>query len=59
MPATRSDRPVPRLSKMITRANSASAAKKRAPSGSSQVNSTFENDPGVQTRSTGPSPTTW
>ena len=58
-PATGSDIPVPRLSKMINRENDASRVRKRASVGSSQATSTCETKPGTRTRSTGPSPSTW
>ena len=56
---TRSESPVPRLSNRISREKLASRSKKRAIVGSSQAASTWETQPGTQTRSRGPSPTTW
>ena len=44
---TRSDRPVPRLSKTIRRENEASRRRKRASVGSSQANSTCDTQPGT------------
>ncbi len=46
IPATRSDAPVPRLSKMISRLNEAIRSKNAPRAGSSQSSSTFENGPG-------------
>jgi hypothetical protein len=64
MPATRSDAPVPRLSKTISRANDAMRSRKAANASrngvsASHMSSTFETAPGMRTRSNGPSPTTW
>ena len=56
---TRSDSPVPRLSKVIRRENEARRARKRASIGSSQARSTWETQPGTYTRSSVPLPTTW
>ena len=55
---TLSERPVPRLSNRIKREKDASLRRKRAYSGTSQLSSTFEIQPGTQIRSNGPSPTT-
>ncbi len=57
-PSERSDRPVPRLSKVSTRATPSSCSS-HATWGSSQVSSRCEMNPDANTRSTGPSPTTW
>jgi hypothetical protein len=57
-PAGRSDNPVPRLSKRISRENDASRFRKWAERGSSQSSSRCETKPGTSTRSNGPSPTT-
>ncbi len=59
MDGTGSERPVPRLSNRISRANDASREKKRACSGSSHWYSRWEANPGAKIRSRGPSPTTW
>jgi hypothetical protein len=59
MSVTRSESPVPRLSKRISRVNEASRARNRAQAGSSQKTSMFETQPGTSTRSRGASPTTW
>ena len=56
---TRSERPVPRLSNRTSREKAASRSKKRAMVGSSQAVSTWDTQPGTQTRSTGPVPITW
>ncbi len=53
------DSPVPRLSNRISRENVASRSKNRAIVGSSQAASTWDTQPGTQTRSRGPSPITW
>ena len=44
---TGSERPVPRLSKTIRRANDASRRRNRAYEGSSHITSTFETHPGT------------
>ena len=59
VPPTRSDRPVPRLSKRISLGRTTRAATSRAPTASSQPSSTCWTNPGTRTRSNGPSPTTW
>jgi hypothetical protein len=51
--------PVPRLSKQIRRENDARRARKRAIDGSSHITSTFVPHQGMNTRSSGPSPSTW
>ena len=56
---TRSDRPVPRLSKVIRRANDASRRRNVDSCGSSHCRSMFDTQPWTKTRSNGPSPTTW
>ena len=56
---TRSESPVPRLSKRISLAKDASRRRNRAHAGSSQKTSMFETQPGTRTRSRGASPTTW
>ena len=56
---TRSDSPVPRLSKRISLEKEARRSKKRAIVGSPHAASTLEIQPGTQTRSRGPSPITW
>ena len=58
-PVTRSDRPVPRLSKMMMRALLPNWSSQRAKPGSSQQASACDTKPGASTRSTGPSPNTW
>jgi hypothetical protein len=55
---TRSDNPVPRLSKMIRREKEASRSRKRASGGISHPYSTLETQPCTNTRSKGASPTT-
>jgi hypothetical protein len=55
---TRSDIPVPRLSKMIRRENDASRSRKCANDGCSQASSTLDTNPGTCRRSKGPSPIT-
>ncbi len=52
---TRSDSPVPRLSKVITRANEDTRST-NGPNGPSRVRSTAETKPGMSTMSIGPSP---
>ena len=56
---TRSESPVPRLSKVISRPTRPSREKKRTNSGCSQCNSMLETKPGMNSRSSCPSPTTW
>ncbi len=56
LPTMRSDRPWPRLSKLITLAKVASRRKKSVYPGSSWKNSTCDTSPGTMTRSIGPSP---
>src|SRR4029453_4158308 len=56
---TRSDRPVPRLSSWITRANSASERRKSPRPGRLQLSSMWETKPGTKTRSRGPAPKAW
>lgn len=56
--ATRSDSPVPRLSKRIRREKDPSRWKNRAGSGCSQSYSRWETNPGTNTRSIGPRPVT-
>ena len=56
---TGSDRPVPRLSKRISRENDASRLRNRAKDGSFQKYSRCETQPMTKTRSSGPSPHTW
>ena len=53
---TRSERPVPRLSNTITRLNDAIRSRNAANRGCCHISSTWEAEPGVNTRSTGPSP---
>src|SRR5689334_12605957 len=57
--ATRSERPVPRLSNRINREKDASRRKNLAGRGCSQSYSTFDTNPGTHTTSIGPSPRTW
>ena len=58
--ATGSDSPEPRRSKLITRANDASALEEARATGScSQTSSTWVMNPGTRTRSRSPSPNTW
>ena len=59
MPLTRSDMPVPRLSKRMSRQNDESRRLKAAIPGTSQASSTCETKPGTCTTSNGPSPVTW
>ena len=59
VPPVRSDIPVPRRSKRITRPSPPSRAKKRATVGWSQSDSTAENVCGTKTMSRSPSPSTW
>jgi len=47
------------LSNKISLEMDASLVRKWAYSGTSQLSSTFETQPGTQIRSNGPSPTTW
>jgi hypothetical protein len=57
IPATRSDRPVPRLSKTIRRQKEAIRSKNsRCTPPASNARSTFEIPGGIQTTSNGPSP---
>jgi hypothetical protein len=56
--ATRSDRPVPRLSKRISRENAASFEKKSAGGPSQAYSRAVKTEPTTKTRSNGPSPTT-
>lgn len=56
---TRSDKPVPRLSNKINRENDASRRKNRANGGHYHATSKFDTGEGENTRSNGPSPTTW
>src|SRR4029450_1646977 len=56
---TGSDRPVPRLSNRMSRANEARRSRNLASPGSSHISSILETHPGTYTRSNGPSPTTW
>jgi len=59
IPATRSDTPVPRLSKTIRRQKDAIRSRKaRCTPPGSKARSTFEIPGGIQTTSNGPSPTT-
>ena len=55
---TRDDRPIPRWSNRITRANEASRRWKRYIDGSPSTQSIGMNGPGNTSRSTGPSPKT-
>ena len=55
---TRSDRPLPRLSRTVTRLNEPSRRRNRATAGCSHCTSTFVVKPAMSTRS-GPSPNTW
>ena len=57
-PGTRSDIPVPRLSKVITRQNLPSRSRKAANSGSSHITSRWEVKPWIPTMSS-PEPYTW
>jgi hypothetical protein len=59
MLATRSDRPVPRLSKRMSRQKDARWLRNPATAGCSQKTSMLDTQPGTSTRSVGPSPTTW
>jgi hypothetical protein len=54
---SRSDMPVPRRSKRISREKAASRSRKRPSGGTSQPYSTFETQPCTSTRSSAPSPT--
>src|SRR3990172_1959428 len=56
---TGSDRPVPRLSKRMRRENDDRRCRKPAKAGCSHDSSTLDTQPGIQTRSIGPSPATW
>ena len=56
---TRSDRPVPRLSKSISRENEASRLRNLTKDGSCQKYSRCDTQPITKTRSSGPLPTTW
>ena len=58
-PGSRSDMPVPRLSKTISLEKDASRRRNRARAGSSHECSRWETNPGARTRSSGASPTTW
>jgi hypothetical protein len=58
-PATRSDMPVPRLSKAISREIAASRRHSVEKGGVVQPSSTSETNPGTKTTSNGPSPATW
>jgi hypothetical protein len=58
IPASRSDSPVPRLSKRISRANDPSRSRQRAYDRSSHARSRCETYPGDTMRSIGPSPLT-
>jgi hypothetical protein len=58
MPATRSERPVPRLSRAIRRLKDASRSRKGAPGNLSNSWSTFETAGGTKVMSNGPSPAT-
>jgi hypothetical protein len=57
-PKNGSDRPEPRLSNVITLANWVSRAMTRSSDGSAQRYSTCDIHGGIQTRSSGPSPST-
>jgi hypothetical protein len=57
-PKSGSERPEPRRSNVITRANPVSRAITRSSEGSAQRYSTWEIHGGIQTRSVGPSPWT-
>ena len=59
MALTRSESPVPRLSKRMSRANEAMRSICGPMNGISQATSTWETNPGTITMSSGPSPTTW
>ena len=54
-----SDKPAPRLSKVISREKDASRPSKRAATGHSHMCSICQIQVGTQSRSIGPSPTTW
>jgi len=54
----RSDMPVPRLSKRMTRQNEARRRKNALWSGDAQAASTFETKPGTNSKSSEPSPKT-
>ena len=56
--ATGSESPVPRLSNRISRENEASLSRNLAMRGSAHCRSRCETNPGTNTRSSGPSPTT-
>src|SRR4029453_9493498 len=53
---TGSDRPVPRLSNRMSRANEARRSRNLASPGSSHISSILETHPGTYTRPNGPSP---
>ena len=55
----RSDRPGPRLSNRISRANEPMRSGMRVASGSSHMTSWWETKPETSTMSSGPSPITW
>jgi hypothetical protein len=56
---TGSERPVPALSKMATRANAARRSKKVLMTGLAQNRSRFDTNEGTTTNSTSPEPKTW
>jgi hypothetical protein len=56
---TRSESPVPRLSKRINRENAASRERNRASVGSSHISSMWVVQPITKAISTGPVPTVW
>jgi len=58
-PSTRSESPLPRLSNVIRRKRCASCSRNARRYGSSQTSSTCCVLPGIHSRSSGPSPTTW
>src|SRR6266545_5832225 len=58
-PLTRSDMPVPRLSKRMSRQKEASRSRVGANEGIVQTSSTCVTNGGMKTRSKGPSPRTW
>ena len=55
----RSERPVPRRSKTMTRANDPRRRRPRAKGSTRHMYSTLEAKPGTYTRSNGPLPNTW
>jgi hypothetical protein len=58
-PVTGSDRPVPALSKIASRANDVIRSRNDLIAGCAQKNSMCETNDGTSTISTSPSPTTW